>query len=186
VRGRGLAIYVTVMFGALTVGSAVWGEIAQASSLPLAHYLAAGGALLSIPLTLRYKLQTGAKLDLTPSMHWPAPVLAGDLRSRAGPVLVTVEYRIATKDRDAFLSALEAVAAERRRDGAYAWGVYEDATEPGRLVETFLDESWLDHMRHHERVTKADTIAQERAARYLLRPALVTHYVTAERGREGA
>jgi len=28
VRGRGLAIYVTVMFGALTLGSAVWGELA--------------------------------------------------------------------------------------------------------------------------------------------------------------
>ena len=181
VRGRGLAVYVTVMFGALTAGSAVWGEIAQASTLSLAHFLAAGGALLSIPLTWRTKLQAGAGLDLTPSMHWPTPMLASDLRHKPGPVLVTVEYHVATTNRDAFLSALEAVEAERRRDGAYAWGVYEDSTQPGRLVETFLDESWLDHMRHHERVTKADAIAQEHAAQYLLRPAVVTHYVTAER-----
>jgi predicted MFS family arabinose efflux permease len=180
VRGRGLAVYVTVMFGALTAGSAVWGEIAQASTLSLAHFLAAGGALLSIPLTWRTKLQAGAGLDLTPSMHWPTPMLASDLRHKPGPVLVTVEYHVATTNRDAFLSALEAVEAERRRDGAYAWGVYEDSTQPGRLVETFLDESWLDHMRHHERVTKADAIAQEHAAQYLLRPAVVTHYVTAE------
>ena len=184
VRGRGLAIYVTVVFGAMTLGSAVWGEIAHLTSLALAHYLAAAGLLLSIPLTLRYRLQTAAGLDLTPSMHWPAPVLAEDLRKPAGPVLVTVEYRIAAKDRDAFLVALEALASERRRDGAYAWGVFEDASEPDRFIETFLSESWLEHLRHHERVTKADSIVQERAQRFLLGPAIVTHYVTAERSHE--
>ena len=186
VRGRGLAIYVTVVFGAMTVGSAVWGEVAHLTSLPLAHYLAAAGVLLSISLTLRYKLQTAAGLDLTPSMHWPAPVLAEDLRQPAGPVLVTIEYRIAVKDRDGFLAALQGVASERRRDGAYAWGVFEDASEPGRLIETFLSESWLEHLRHHERVTKADSDIQERAQRFLLRPAIVTHYVTTQRGRDGA
>src|SRR6266853_6432963 len=36
VRGRGLAMYVTVMFGALTFGSAVWGEVAAIAGLPAA------------------------------------------------------------------------------------------------------------------------------------------------------
>src|ERR1700693_4417969 len=35
-RGRGLAMYVTVMFGALTIGSAVWGELAARTSLAAA------------------------------------------------------------------------------------------------------------------------------------------------------
>ena len=184
VRGRGLAIYVTVLFGAMTVGSVAWGEIAAKGGLPMAHFLAALGALIAIPLTWRSKLQTGAGLDLTPSMSWPEPIVAEDLRERAGPVMIAVEYRIAIKDRDAFLVALERVALERRRDGAYAWGVFEDAAEPGRFVETFLVESWLEHLRQHERVTKADSALQERIERLLLHPAKITHLVTAERGCE--
>ena len=39
------------------------------------------------------------------------------------------------------LVALEKLAYERRRDGAYAWGVFEDTAEKGRFVETFLVES---------------------------------------------
>ena len=183
VRGRGLAIYVTMLFGAMALGSVVWGEVASTAGLPIAHYLAAAGALLAIPLTWRWKLQTGAGLDLTPSMHWPTPVVAEDLEERAGPVMVMVEYRIAVKDRHSFLVALERVAAERRRDGAYAWGVFEDAAEPGRFVETFLVESWLEHLRQHERVTKADRLLQERVHRLLLQPEKVTHLISAEQGR---
>jgi predicted MFS family arabinose efflux permease len=184
VRGRGLAIYVTVMFGALTVGSGLWGEVAHLTSLPIAHDIAAGGLLLTIPLTFRFRLQAGAHLDLSPSMHWPAPVLADDLRQPVGPVLVTVEYRIATADRDAFLAALDDLASERRRDGAYAWSVFEDAAKPGRVLETFLTESWLEHMRHHERVTEADVVQQRRVQAFLAAPAVVTHFVTAERGSD--
>ena len=53
VRGRGLAAYATVMFGAMTLGSAVWGEIAALINLPTAHYLAAAGALAANPLLRR-------------------------------------------------------------------------------------------------------------------------------------
>ena len=36
VRGRGLAIFLTVYFGALTLGSAVWGEVAALKGVPFA------------------------------------------------------------------------------------------------------------------------------------------------------
>jgi hypothetical protein len=139
--------------------------------------------VLAIPLTWRWKLQAGAGLDLTPSMHWPTPILSEDLDEHAGPAMVTVEYRIAVKDRPVFLAALEAVGAERRRDGAYDWGIFEDAAEPGRLVETFLVESWMEHLRQHERVTGTDRLLQERAQSLLLQPAKVTHLITAGAGR---
>jgi hypothetical protein len=158
VRARGLAVYVTTFFGTMTMGSAIWGEAARVAGLPVAHYLAAAGALLAIPLTRRWKVQTAAGIDLRSSMHWSAPVLTKEVENDAGPVLVTVEYRISPENRGPFLSALQRLARERRRDGAYAWGVYEDMAEQGRYLETFLVESWLEHLRRHERVTRADCI----------------------------
>jgi MFS family permease len=182
VRGRGLALFVTVFSGTMTLGSAVWGQVARLGGLSLAHDIAAAGAMLAVPLTQRWKLQTGAGVDLTPAMHWPAPVLTEGVQSDRGPVLVTVEYRIDPKDREAFLTALDGLAHERRRDGAYAWGVFEDTGEPGRMVETFLIESWLEHMRQHERVTKADRIRQEQLLRFVREMPKVTHLITAEPG----
>jgi MFS family permease len=181
VRGRGLAIFVTVFFGALTLGSAVWGQVAGAVGLPWAHALAAAGAVIAVPLTWRWKLQTGAGLDLTPSLHWPTPILAHDVEADRGPVMVTVEYRIDPKDRAPFLQALEKLARERRRDGAYAWGVFEDAAEEGRIVETFLVESWLEHLRQHERVTNADRVLQEMVNSFHIQgEPRVTHLIAPE------
>ena len=84
VRGRGLAMFVTVFFGAMTVGSAVWGQVAGMIGLPDTHFIAAAGALIAIPLTWRWKLQTAAGIDLTPSMHWPTPVISHAIRTRSG------------------------------------------------------------------------------------------------------
>jgi predicted MFS family arabinose efflux permease len=181
VRGRGLAVFATAFFGCVTFGSAAWGEIASYTGLPLAHFLAAAGALATIPLTWRWKLQTGLSIDLSPSMHWPAPILAQEIEHERGPVLVSVEYRVRPQDRAEFLQALAKVEYERRRDGAYAWGVFEDTAEEGRIIETFLVESWMEHLRQHERVTNADRLVEEAAHRFNLTGApKVTHFVAAE------
>jgi MFS family permease len=166
VRGRGLALYMTVFYGTLAVGSALWGHVAGLLGLPAAHLIAAAGALAAIPLTWHWKLQTGAGVDLTPSMHWPTPVTLHELDDDRGPVLVTIEYRIDPRNRQAFLTAVDKLGRERCRDGAYQWGVFEDAAEDGRFLETFLLDSWLTHLRQHERVTNADRILQDAVHRY--------------------
>ena len=138
VRARGLAMYVTVFFGTMTVGSVVWGELAALTSLTSAQLAAAATAFIAALSTSRWKLQTGTGSDLTPSMHWPEPVVTHGLAHDAGPAMVTVEYRIDVKDRQPFLLALDGLGAERRRDGAYAWGVFQDTADASRFIETFL------------------------------------------------
>jgi MFS family permease len=181
VRGRGLATYVMGFFGSLSLGSAIWGQVGAMAGLPAAHFIAAAGALVAIPLTWRWKLQTGAGIDLTPSMHWPVPVVSRAVEQDRGPVLVTVEYRIDPKEREPFLAALEKLGHERRRDGAYVWGIYEDAAVEGRMVETFLLESWLEHLRQHERVTNADRVLQDSVLRFHCEGSpKVTHLIASE------
>jgi quinol monooxygenase YgiN len=168
-----------VFFGCLTVGSAVWGKIAAVLGLPAAHFLAAAGILAAIPLTWRWKLQADG-VDLTPSMHWPAPIASHPIQHDRGPVLVTVEYRIRAQDRQEFLQVLEQVGHERRRDGAYRWGVFEDAADEGRIVEAFLVASWTEHLRQHERVTNADRLVEECVDRFNLADApKITHFIAA-------
>jgi MFS family permease len=180
VRGRGLALYTTVFFGCLTIGSTVWGKVAAVLGLPAAHFIAAAGVLVAIPLTWLWKLQAGTGVDLTPSMHWPAPLTTQPIEHDRGPVLVTVEYRIRPQDRQAFLEVLEELGHERRRDGAYRWGVFEDAAEEGRIVENFLVASWMEHLRQHERVTNADRLVQECVERFHLGDEpKVTHFIAA-------
>lgn len=81
----------------------------------------------------------------------------------AGPVLVTVEYRI---------------------DGAYSWGVFEDVAQPGRFIETFHVESWLEHLRQHARVTQADRKQEEIVRGLVLEEPKVSHLIAAERGHD--
>jgi predicted MFS family arabinose efflux permease len=181
VRGRGLAIFVTAFFGALSLGSAIWGQIAGLMGLSPALFVAAAGAIAAIPLTWHWKLQTAAGIDLTPSMHWPTPVLSHDIEQDRGPVLVTVEYEVEPRNRKAFLAALNKLGHERRRDGAYAWGVFEDPSHEARFLETFLVESWLEHLRQHERVTNADRVLQNAIRHYHVKgEPKVAHFIAVQ------
>jgi len=185
VRGRGLAMYVTVFFGTMTLGSVLWGELANEVGLRWAHLVAGAGALLAVPLTWAWRLQTGPGLDLTPSMHWPEPVVAADVEIDAGPVLVSVQYVVDPEKRDAFLRAVDRVAAERKRDGAYAWGIFQDTADPSRFVETFLLESWIEHLRQHQRVTRSDQLVEQQVRQFLREPVRVTHLIAAEPADDG-
>ena len=52
-----------------------------------------------------------------------------------------------------YLALLRELSAERLRDGAYQWGVFEDVALPGRYVETFLMAAWEDYERQYRRVS---------------------------------
>jgi hypothetical protein len=77
-------------------------------------------------------------------------------------VLVTVEYRIDPLRSGEFVSLMEELGHIRRRDGAYRWGLYHDLGDPGRYLETFLVQSWIEHLRQHGRGIVADRELRER------------------------
>ena len=78
-----------------------------------------------------------------------------------------VEYRVGAANRTEFLGAVDELGHARRRDGAYAWGVYEDVGDGGRFLETFTVELWLEFMHLRERVSNADEMIMNRV-RHLL------------------
>lgn len=161
VRARGLSVFLTVFFGSMSLGSALWGQAATVFGISAALISAAAAAMLAIPLTWRARLQRGAAPDLAPSMHWPEPLVSGEVQSDRGPVMTMVEYDIEPADTPRFLAVLHEFSRARRRGGAFAWRVFEDAARPGRFIECFLESSWLEHLRHHCRVTEDDRRLQE-------------------------
>ncbi|HEV2688389.1 MAG TPA: MFS transporter, partial [Bryobacteraceae bacterium] len=181
VRARALGVYLLVFQSAMAIGAAIWGEVASQFGLRTTM-LAAGIALLvGAGATSRLRLAGLREVDTTPSGHWPEPSLLLDRPPDHGPVLVTVEYSIEPERGMEFSEAMQAVRRIRRRDGALRWGLYEDAATPGRYVETFVVESWAEHLRQHERVTMSDREMEAKAWAFHLGegPPKVTHWIAA-------
>ncbi len=172
VRARGLAINLMVFFGSMAVGAALWGQVATVSSTSIALLISAIGLLVGLLLTRRFELGQGETLDLTPSMHWPAPdvQLPEDGLGDRGPVMVEVEYRIRPEDTKAFLKAIHEWSGERWRDGAYEWRIFQSAEDPTLWVEAFLVSSWEEHMAQHDRVSNQDKVLHESVQAFDQRP----------------
>ena len=187
VRGRSLAVYLTVFNGAMTAGSLGWGAIAELIGVPYTLVAAAIGLVVVGLIFHLIKLPKG-DADLVASNHWPEPLTAEPVAHDRGPVLILIEYSVARENRDAFLKAISLLSRERRRDGAYGWGITEDAADPERILEWFMVESWAEHLRQHHRVSKADADVQEQVRRFHKGPdgPVVQHFLAINHPDRGA
>lgn len=174
VRARALSVYILVFFGSMAAGGALWGYVASQASISVALLAAAGCLALGLLLTLHFPLPVTESEDLAPSLHWPAPILADEADLERGPVMVTLQYDIAPEHAADFRQAMAEVARMRRRNGAFSWGLVQNSENPRHWQEFFFDESWLEHLRHHGRVTRAEQRI-EAAARHFQSPDVPVH-----------
>jgi MFS family permease len=167
VRARGLAIYLMVFFGSMSFGSVIWGLLASEVGICNALYVAATSLALGTFLTRKLPLNQGKALDLSPSTHWPEPIVVTDeeedddmLRERS-PVMVTITYRINKPDVKKFLSLMYKLGRVRKQYGAFTWNILQESDQPQTFVEHFMDVSWLEHLRHRQRITGEDRDLEE-------------------------
>ena len=180
VKARALAVYLTVFFGSMTVGSALWGQLASHYGIPVSLTVATLGIALASLTVLRWRLDMDPDLNLDIS-EIKEPVPALDIHHDRGPVRVSYEYLIRPEDAKGFTHCMQDMRRVRRRGGAMNWSVYEDILQPGIFVETFVVGSWMEHLRQLERYTMNDQKIQTRVyafhqgdkvpqARYLVAP----------------
>jgi quinol monooxygenase YgiN len=82
--------------------------------------------------------------------------------------MVTLEYQIDPSRADAFAEVMQRTRRARLRQGALSWGLFRDVAVPGRYVEYFVDENWVEHQRRLERFTGFDAeLRQQRLAFHL-------------------
>ena len=179
VRARGLALFWVVFMGGMAAGSALWGQIASWVGIPYSLTLAAAGALVGIGATWQFQIGQHDVNDLSPSMSWPTPMMPDDIEVDQGPVMVIVEYQIDLARVREFTKIMHQLRRIRRRDGAFMWELFNDTEHPDRMVECFMVESWLEHLRQHERVTVADRDVIEKTRAFHLGSELprVTHLI---------
>ena len=157
VVGRTVAIYQMVTFGGLSIGSWLSGVVA--SQFGLVICLASSGTLMALSALLGRKLplRQPEGLNLDPSRTWSSEHRGQlDRLIDTGPVVVTVEYRIAPEDAEAFRLAMRELRRIRRRDGAKRWSLMQDMAAPEIWIERYHSPNWVEHLRRHHRFTVSD------------------------------
>ncbi|QKN82311.1 MFS transporter [Scandinavium goeteborgense] len=165
VKARALAVYLTVFFGSMTAGSALWGQLATHYGITVSLCVATLGMVLASTAVFRWRLDKDPLLDLDASVE-NTTSLQVDIHHNRGPVMVSYEYLIIPDEAHAFLVCMQDMRRMRRRGGAMSWSVYEDIMKPGLFVETFLVSSWVEHLRQEERYTMNDRKIEQRIQHY--------------------
>lgn len=188
VRARGMAIYQMGLMGGTAAGAVLWGQVAGHSSLRVALVGSLGFGLAVLGFFRRRPLPADAAMDLSPARPVLPPAEVRDVEPEDGPVMVTVEYRVDPGRAEDFARLMqEETRRARLRQGALSWGLFRDVTDPGRFIEYFLDENWIEHQRRHERFTAADVGLRERRLAFHIgeEPPQVRRYVAELRGAAG-
>ena len=111
--------------------------------------------------------------------RWLNPECAPSEELCARMAAAIEEFASIARRVDDFVAAMREVKRILQRDGAVRWGLFVDPAQPTHYLETFLVESWAEHMRQHARVTMEDRIVQDRARSFHVGPdePVVTHLI---------
>jgi hypothetical protein len=119
--------------------------------------------VLSTVLGRKLPLPQPEGLNLDPSRTWSGESRAQlDRLMDTGPVVVTVEYRIAVEEAEAFRIAMRELRRIRRRDGAKRWSLMQDMAAPEIWIERYHSPNWVEHLRRHHRFTVSDREVEKR------------------------
>jgi quinol monooxygenase YgiN len=107
------------------------------------------------------------------------PEVVVDVAPDDGPVMVTVEYHIDPARAGEFALVMQLTRRARLRQGCLSWALLRDTSVPGRYIEYFVDENWVEHLRRHERFTASDVGLREQRLAFHLghAPPKVTRFV---------
>ena len=180
VRARVLAVFMLASQGSLALGSLVWGLVAEHQGVTVALLIAGAGTVAAMLLRFVAPMPS-VDVDVTEWIHWREPARIADLGYDVndGPVLVSIEYQVVPERATAFVQAAHRLGRMRRRDGASRWGLFRDTDAPDLYIESFVVNSWAEHLRQHERPVKADQALETAVGRTVRGAPRVRHFLYA-------
>jgi MFS family permease len=180
VQGRALAVYQIAVQGGMAGASALWGLVGEYYGLQIALWGGAAAMLVGLA-TYRYRLADADAVNTDLVSPLPLPQTTIGVDPESGPTLITIEYRINPAMTEEFVDAMRQLRVIRLRDGAVFWGLFVDMAQPDRFVENFVSETWVEHLRLHERRIESDLVYEARAKSFVLgEGASVSHLISAD------
>ena len=156
VVARAISLYQMFAFGGMAIGSWCFGLLALRQGVGTALLVAA--ALHGIGLIAGFVKPMPDVMDqnLDPLNRWTEPETSVPVEARSGPVVVTIEYRIARDNIVPFLTLMHERRRIRLRDSARHWRLLRDLGDETLWLERYQVPTWLDYLRHNQRRTHAD------------------------------
>ncbi|HEX7881566.1 MAG TPA: MFS transporter [Afipia sp.] len=170
VAGRALAAYQAAIAGGVAIGSWLWGAIANGVGVDRALLIAGAVMFVSpvLAIWLRMPSAEGANNDAVDALAEPEVNLS--ITPRSGPIVIEVEYRVATERARAFYDVMQKVQATRQRNGAYDWSISRDIADPELWTERYHCPTWLDYLRQRNRSTQSERELHLRAIEFHMGP----------------
>ena len=182
IGARVLAIYLLILNGGFAIGSVLWGTVANLFGISITLSVASLALGATIIAKKRYSSTLLDDLDFTPaSDHWSLPVLYSvDNSQNENQALITIEYnKIDPKLSNEFEQSVRELGRMLRSEGMAYWELFRDPTDNSHYIEIRIADTWTDHMRQHEYVTK-NVQAMENRIRTLIKDCpqpIISHYI---------
>ncbi len=183
IGARVLAVYLLVLNGGLAIGSVLWGITASMIGIPITLSIASLVLVSTIFIVRRYySTSIVSELDFTPAStdHWSLPTqLSIEPTQSNAQTLITIEYRFDPKLCDEFEHNMRELGRALKSEGMAYWELFQDPADIGHYIEIRIADTWIDHMRQHERVTK-NVELMENGIRTLLKDSpqpVISHYI---------
>jgi predicted MFS family arabinose efflux permease len=182
IGARVLAIYLLILNGGLVVGSLLWGTIANIFGISVTLLVSSLSLGATIIARKRYSSSLLDDLDFTPaSDHWsllpPSSVIPSQKENQA---LITIEYnKIDSKLSFEFEQRVRELGRILKSEGMAYWEIFQDSTDNGHYIEIRIADTWTDHMRQHEYVTKNIKVMED-GIRDLIKDCpkpIISHYI---------
>lgn len=182
IGARVLAVYLLILNGGLVVGSLIWGTLA--STLGITFTLSIASVALGATIVARkgYSSSILDDLDFTPaSDHWSLPPQSSvDPSQVDNQALITIEYnKIDPKLSGEFLRRVYELGRMLKSEGMAYWELFQDPVDTSHYIEIRIADTWTDHMRQHEYVTK-NVQDMENKIRELIKDSpepIISHYI---------
>jgi MFS family permease len=168
VTGRMLAVYQTVAFASIALGSWWWGKFASAVGLRESLIVAGVSALVSLLAARWLPIAVEQLGSLDPRTRVKLNPPSVEIHPSSGPVVVAIDYRVPAEHAVEFVAVINEIGRIRRRDGARAWSICQDIDAPDCWVERFESPTWMDHLRWRTRPTESDQSVRARLARLIV------------------
>ena len=156
VAARTLALYQTLTFGGMALGSWIRGTLAEIDGLQLAFAGSSAMRLAGMVVGFLRPMPESTPDNLAPVERWTEPETAVELGKDSGPIMVAIDYAIAEEDLADFLALMRERSLIRQRNGASGWTLSRDTQRAEQWTEMYYLPTWLGYIRHNKRTTQAD------------------------------